>query len=182
LISLDGQLFSPASKHFSFGLFHRISDMNALAKLREFRNLESASFYGSGLNDAGLCYVADVSTIENLNLQDTKLSNEGLSVLERLPDLKYLRLTESDQLSNECIPHLLKLKQLVDLAIHETSIDQIGLNQLAAMDTLKDMCVEVDNCSFEGLLELSTRMPGCRILAKGRGEFWQGEFDGKWDR
>lgn len=184
LISIDGQLFDPSSEHFSFAPYHRIGDMRELAKLRGFANLRSASFYDTGLNDEGLRYVSDVPTIENLNLQDTRISNEGLGVLERLPQLLYLRLKENEQLSNECIPHLLKLRQLVDLQIHETSIDQCGLNQFAVMGSLEDICLDVwgNNYSFEGLLGLSTRMPRCRILAKGRGEFWQGEFSGTWDK
>lgn len=183
MISIDGQLFDPSSEHFSFALYHQIGDVGELAKLRGFTNLKSASFCGSGLDDVGLRYVSDVPTIENLNLQDNRISNEGLCVLERLPKLKYLRLKENAQLSNECIPHLLKLKQLMDLQIHETSIDQFGLNQLAVMGTLTDICLDVwgDNYSFAGLLDLSTRMLQCRILAKGRGEFWQGEFSGTWD-
>jgi hypothetical protein len=168
----------------SFDCSHVIGDMGELAKLRAFTSLKSASFCGSGLDDDGLRYVSYVQTIENLDLQDTRISNEGLSVLERLPNLKYLRLKENAQLSNECIPHLLKLKQLVDLQIHETSIDQDGVNQLVVMDTLRDICLDVwkDNYSFDKLLVLSIRMPRCRILAKGRGEFLQGDFSGTWDK
>jgi hypothetical protein len=104
--------------------------------------------------------------------------------LEWLPKLKHLRLKENTQLSNACIPHLLKLKQLVDLAIHETSINQASVNQLVSMETLKDICLDVweDNYKFDELLNLSIRMPQCRILAKGRGEFFQGKFQGRWDQ
>src|SRR5262245_56062099 len=96
--------------------------------------------------------------------------------------LRYLRLKENAQLSNACIPHLLKLRQLVDLQIHETSIDQDGVNQLVVMGALEDLCLDVwkDNYTFDGLLGLSIQMPRCRILAKGRGEFFQGEFRGTW--
>jgi hypothetical protein len=184
VISIDGQLFDPSSEHFSFGGYHTIADMQELAKLCAFTNLKSASFFGTGLDDVGLGYVTDVPTIENLDLQYTLISNDGLSVLERLPNLRYLRLKENPQLSNECIPHLLKLKQLIDLSIHETSIDQFGVNQLVVMDTLEDICLDVwkDNYSFDELLDLSIRMPRCRILAKGRGEFFRGEFTGTWDK
>jgi hypothetical protein len=182
LIVIDGQPFDPSSEHFSFDCYHQVGDMRELGKLRAFTKLKSASFYGSGLNDVGLRYVSDVPTIENLELQNTRISNEGLSVLERMPNLKYLRLKENAQLSNECIPHLLKLKHLVDLQIHETSIDQYGVNQLVVLDTLRDICLDVwkGNYSFDELLDLSIRMPRCRILAKGRGEFVQGEFGGTW--
>jgi hypothetical protein len=167
LISIDGKLFDPSIAYFSFGLYHQIGDMRELAKLRGFANLKSANFCGSGLDDVGLRYVSAVPTIESLDLQDTRISNDGLRGLERLPNLKYLRLKENSQLSNECVPHLLKIKRLVDLTV---------------MGTLTDICLDVwgDNYSFDALLDLSARMPQCRILAKGRGEFWQGEFSGTW--
>jgi len=184
LISIDGQKFDPSSEHFSFDLYHQIGDMRELAKLRAFANLKSANFCGSGLDDVGLRYVSDVPTIENLDLQDTRVSDDGLCVLERLPNLKYLRLKENAQLSNACIPYLLKLKQLADLQIHETAIDQRGLNQLVGMDALRDICLDVwkNNYSFDDLSDLSRRMPECTILAKGRGEFFQGGFTGTWDK
>jgi hypothetical protein len=184
LISIDGKLFDPSSEHFSFDLFHRIGDMRELANLRGFVNLKSAAFRDTILDDVGLRYVSDVPTIEKLDLQHTRVTNEGLSVLERLAKLKYLRLKDNAQLSNECIPHLLKLKQLENLQIHETSIDQYGLSDLAAMDSLRSICLDVyeGNYTFDKLLDLSTRMPQCLILAKGRGEFSQGEFSGTWDQ
>ena len=183
MISIDGQQFDPSSEHFSFDLYHQIDDMRELAKLRAFANLKSANFCGSGLDDVGLRYVSDVPTLENLNLQDTRISDDGLCVLVRLPNLKYLRLKENAQLSNACIPHLLKLKQLTDLQIHKTAIDQRGLNQLVGMEALRGICLDVwkDNYSLEELLDFSVRMPECTILVKGRGEFFQGGFTGTWD-
>jgi hypothetical protein len=182
LIYVDGEPFDASSEHFSFHYSHKIGDMKELSKLSAFTNLKSASLCGSGLDDVGLIYVSQVTTLENLDLQDTRISNQGLRVLESLPRLRILRLKGNPQLSNDGVPHLLRLKSLVDLQVHETSIDQYGLKQLAVMDNLRDICVEVwnNNYSFEMLLELSSRMPQCRILAKGRGEFYQGEFRGTW--
>ncbi|MDB4778400.1 hypothetical protein OAG68_02985, partial [bacterium] len=69
---------------------------------------------------------------------------------------------------------------LIDLQIHETSIDEDGLAHVVSMKALRDICLQIDNGNFthDGLLELSRRMPNCCILAKGDGEYFAGEFNG----
>ena len=182
-ICVDEQSFDSAIEYFTFARF-QIHQMDELEKLALFPNLRSASFGGTNLDDVGLRHVSSVSTLENLNLQDTKITDEGLAWLERLPRLKHLRLKENTQLTNACVPRLLRLSSLVDLGIHETSIDQHGLNELVSMKNLRNICIDVwnGNYSFDALLSLSTRMPACTILAKGQGEFFEGEFDGVWNQ
>jgi hypothetical protein len=99
-----------------------------------------------------------------------------------LPRLQYLRLEDNRQLTNDCIRHLLRLEALVELQVQETAIDQHGLAQLVTLPDLQHICLEVwdGSCSFESLLDLSALMPRRRILAKGRGEFCAGTFDGEW--
>src|SRR5262249_8787350 len=144
--------------------------------------LKSASFCGTNLDDVGLEHVSQVATLENLDLQDTKITNDGLAHLARLPRLAYLRLKENNQLTNQCVPHLLHLPHLTELQIHETSIDQQGLQTLASMTNLRNIIVYVwnNNYTFDGLLALSARMPNCTILAKGHGDFVGGRFHGTW--
>ena len=156
--------------------------MKELAKLRLFARLTSVTFNGTNLDDCGLLHVASVSTLERLDLQHTKISNDGLRHLTSLRRLKYLRVKDNPQLTNDCIAHVLRLEHLVELQIHETSIDQAGVDQLVALSNLRDICLNVwqGNYVFQALIALSVRMPQCAILAKGRGEFCAGEFVGKW--
>lgn len=181
-VQIDSQVFDAAIEHFSFPLYHEIKNMDELAKLRLLSRLRSANFSGTNLDDRGLLHVAGVATIDHLDLQDTKISNDGLAHLPSLPRLRYLRLKDNRQLTNDCIPHILRLEALVELQIHETSIDQDGVNQLASLQNLRDICLDIwgDNVSFQSLLRLSARMPQCTILVKGRGEFCDGTFDGTW--
>jgi hypothetical protein len=180
VIQIDNTPFDVASEHFSFPLFHVIADMDELAKLRSFPRLTSASFAGTNVDDRGLGHLAGVETLANLNLQDTKISNDGLAHLARLPRLTHLRLKDNRQLTNACIAHVLQLTHLTEIQIHETSIDQRGLDQLVALPSLTDICLDIrnDNYTVDALLALSARMPRCTILAKGRGEFRDGRFDG----
>jgi len=180
-VAVNGERFLASIDHFALSNCH-IEDTGELANLRLFPNLRSACFAGTNLDEIGLAHVVRATSLENLNLQDTQISDAGLAHLARLPRLQYLRLKGNPQLTNACVPHLARLLALVDLQIHETSINETGLRQLASLVHLRDICVYVwqGNYSFAGLLELSARMPSCRILAKGNGEFLGGSFDGTW--
>src|SRR5262245_26345105 len=136
VISVDGQPFDTTVEHLAFPLYRAIQHMEELAKSTCFPNLKSASFCCTGLDDVGLGRVCAVTTLEYLDLQDTKVSDDGLANLASLPRLKRLRLKENDQLTNRCIRHLLRLEQLVDLGIHET---EQGLQKLLGMPSLKDI-------------------------------------------
>ncbi len=184
-ITVDNQPFDETIEHFAFGDDKEtIDDTAELKKLRLFKNLKSATFAGNNLDDVGLDYVCDVPTIDNLCLQETKVTDQGLASLAKLPRLMYLRLKDNPQLTDDCVPHLVRLPQLVDLQIHETSITEEGLRQLATAQTLTGICIDVwnDNYSFDGLAEVSAQMPNCTILAKGRGEFHRGKFSGRWEK
>ena len=61
-----------------------------------------------------------------------------------------MRLKENQQLSNNCIQHLNKLENLIDLRLHETCIDQLGFEKLT-LTMLAFLIVDVwnNNHSFQ---------------------------------
>jgi hypothetical protein len=178
IVDIDGVPFDDAIEHFSFPLYHVIADMDELAKLRRFPRLTAASFFESGLDDRGLQHVAAVTTIDNLNLQSTPITNGGLACLVTMP-LKHLRLKENAQLTDDCVPHLVRITSLVTLGVHETSIGQAGLDQLVALPNLRYLVVYIrdGNYTLESLRELSVRMPECEIVAKGHPVLRAGVWD-----
>jgi hypothetical protein len=182
-ITIDGKEFDAAASHADF-TWHRFSDTGTLLGLAAFRELRAASFGGANLDDRGLELVCRISTIDTLDLQDTEVTNEGLVSLGRLERLDYLRLKDNQQLTNDCVQHLVSLPLLENLAIQETSIDERGLWLLKGKRSLRDLCLDVfeENFSLEGLRRWSAATPGCTVIAKGRGEFVAGVFDGEWER
>ena len=56
------------------------------------------------------------------------------------------------------------------------------LSKLAELTTLTDLIVLVHDGNFTlaSLMALSKRLPDCEILAKSRGVFRGGTFDGTW--
>jgi len=181
-IKICDTFFDKNLTHFRFRFLENIINMNDLVHLKEFPNLDSASFNDTNLNDIGLKYIVECKQIDNLNLQLTKVTDTGLALLSQLKDLKYLRLKENHQLTNNCIKHINELENLIDLQIQDTNIDQFGLEQLA-LTKLESLIVDVwqENHSFNSLITLSRRLPNSNIVAKGKGEFYNGKFNGNWD-
>ncbi len=175
-IEIGGQHFDKTIKHFSFKTsFFTIEKMEELEKLAGFPNLKSAGFCDTNLNDLGLKYVCANENIDNLDLQATQITDEGLQYLGQLKNLKHLRLKENDQLTNACIPYLNQLQNLENLQIHETSINQEGL-KLLTIKNLKNLLISIDDENFSktAILEFSRRHPTCEILAKGEALFYGG--------
>ncbi|BAP33238.1 uncharacterized protein CHSO_4201 [Chryseobacterium sp. StRB126] len=187
-IKIGNHYYDINSEHFCLKREQSLSYINDLPLLNQFPNLTSASFSCSNLNDDGLAHISDCRKIEYLDVQDTEITNEGIKHLKKLENLKYLRLKENSQLTNDCIPDLAALDFLFDLQIHETSINEEGLKKFVALKNLEiycfleNICINIrdNNYTFEGLLDISKKIPDCAILAKGNGEFLNGTFDGKW--
>jgi hypothetical protein len=72
-IRINQQTFDSSIEHISFA-FEHIENMDELKQLRLFPALTSASFSGTNLDDVGLEHVSQVSSLENLNLQNTRIS------------------------------------------------------------------------------------------------------------
>lgn len=154
--------------------------MQQLRRLAALPRLSSASFCDVPLTDEGLGYVCECTTLDNLRLQHTALTNGGLAVLARLPALRYLRLKDNPQLDDGCVPHLSALTRLVNLQVHETSIRATGLMALSGVPDLEELVVDTETGSREALEALSRKRPKCEILVKGQGSFFAGRFEGRW--
>lgn len=176
-VTVFGQVLDPAAEYFSPS-FVRTFDVGDLRRLRALPRLQAVSFCDFPLDDEGLGYLCEIPTLINVCIQATRVSNQGLAQLARLPRLRHLRLKDNPQLTDACCPHLAALITLVDLQLHETSITRVGLAQLVVLTKLEDLIVDIDEetLDLEDLRELSVRLPGCRVLAKGRGAFLAGTF------
>lgn len=177
-IEIGGQIFDKNSTYFAFKWpLRKLENWEELKKLREFPKLHTASFSGFELPDLGLQYICENSQLQNLTLQDTLITNQGLQHLAQLRRLYHLRLKENRQLHQEAIPYLNQLHHLEELQIHETGIYEEGLQQLHLPSLRRVLVNEVDR---EVLLVLSRKMPQCSVLVKGTMEVLGGKI--LWER
>lgn len=165
-IHICGEVFKRKRTHFSFEtLYKQIVDMSELTKLQEFPNLQAISLNGTSINDIGLQYVGQCTTITNLNLTLTNISDKGIPHLVNLKKLQWLRLKETN-ISKKSVPYFNQMKGLISLQIHETEIsgkDVVSLN----LPNLEELLVDCeDDLDYKTLLNLSEKLPNVKLFQK----------------
>jgi hypothetical protein len=116
-----------------------------LAKLRQFSNLKAVAILdGSSITDDGLAHLAHVTTLEDLMLGHSANSEQGLSVLSRLPILSDLSITTTDRglqyvgelrelrrltvwgdVSDKGVRHLMQLSKLESLRCYSPRMNKL---------------------------------------------------------
>lgn len=105
---------------------HRLTDAG-LVHLRGLKNLKRLQLglapgdRDKGPGDAGMQHVAELTELESLGLNCTRLTDTGLMHLARLPKLKRLEV-EGTEITPACIPLLEKLPELEELWITGTKL------------------------------------------------------------
>ena len=158
----------------NYGFEDNLQDLNSFKTLESIANLKYISCACTNLNDSGLEQICKYDKIENLNLQDTLISNIGIGHLIKLPKLKHLRLKECQNIDDNCVPTLNKLKLIETLSLNETNITEQGLRRLY-IPTLKHLVVDYDNFTENGLVSISKKNPKCEITVKNHGTYTSGD-------
>jgi hypothetical protein len=125
------------------------SDYNKMSKVTEFRIagspagdkfMKAAGTWrqlqllqaGSLVSDTGVKSFCDAkSPVRTLLLENCKVTDKGVSYLSSLPELHALSLS-GDNVTDACIPTLIKLKRLEGLALQNTKITPEGYAKLKA--------------------------------------------------
>jgi tRNA A-37 threonylcarbamoyl transferase component Bud32 len=95
---------------------------------------------GTQVTGAGLKHVAQLTTLQVLDLASTKVTDEGLEHLERLKSLKRLRL-ENTGVTDKGVVHLRKLTGLEALSVKGTKVTAAGV---AALKMALPNCHEIE--------------------------------------
>jgi Leucine Rich repeat len=88
------------------------------------------------LADEDLSFLADLSKLEHLSLNRTRVTDDALIHLERLRSLKILRLVDTD-VTDDGVEHVLKLRQLEELDLYRTQITSEGVDRVKTLPNLK---------------------------------------------
>ena len=116
---------------------------------------------------------AEMKTLENLIISDTRLSETALQKIALIPHLKYLTLknTEIDQ---NGVRHLAQLKSLSGLYLIETKISPNALSHLQASDSLIKLHIESSAINDAHLAQIAKlqqltflMLPGASITDQG---------------
>lgn len=92
--------------------------------------------------DEDLKQLKGYNRLKNLFLDYTKITGSGLAYVDDLP-LKYLSITYGN-ISDEAVPHIVKMKTLERLEIGTPNLTDKGFKQLSALPNLTRLCVGSD--------------------------------------
>jgi len=105
---------------------------------RRFQIVEIKLFPGQPPSDADLAQLAQLTGLERLILQYSRISDTGLEHLSRLSNLRFLRLNGA-QVTDAGLVHLRALTKLETLGLLRTRITDAGLALLTPMTQLREL-------------------------------------------
>ena len=110
---------------------------------------------------------ADLEKVVSLNLNFTKLTDEGLKELPKLKRLTYLRLF-STQITDAGLKELTKRQQLTAIDLGLTQITDAGLKELPKLKQLTLLNLNDTKVTKAGVAQLRAVFPKCRIHSNAK--------------
>ncbi|MDE0819516.1 MAG: hypothetical protein OSA95_00235 [Opitutales bacterium] len=119
----------------------------------------------SEINDEGLRAIARIGAqVVWLNLAKTRISDKGLAVLSKFPELRRLHLDRT-QITDVGLAEVAKLTKLEYLNLYSTKITDAGLRQLAAIPTIQKIFAGKTQITQDGVAKTKGARPGLEINA-----------------
>jgi internalin A len=123
--------------------------------LDNHRRLRNLTLIGRGIGERSLPVVGRMHNLEELSLERTRVTDEGLVHLKSLQALRSLNLASTD-IQGPGLKHLSSLPKLHFVVLRDTLVDDDGLSGLAGLSSVIGL----------HLSETRIRGPGLRHLAK----------------
>lgn len=131
----------------------------------ENKKIYGVVFNKKPITDGALALVKGFTTLELLNVADTKVTDAGLVHLKALENLQFLSL-ESTQVTDAGLVHLKGLTNLMNLNLVGTPVTDDGLVNLKAMVKLKMLSLEGTQVTDAGLKQIRQALPDCIVVAR----------------
>ena len=129
-------------------------------ELARLTNLKSLRLYSVDIDDTAFAELRTLVRLEELDLSHTRITDEGLTVIENMPHLKTLELHRhpawylKQQLTDACVRTILRLPELERLSL-SGKITNAGLEQLVRSPKLKSLGLYATEISGDGLAALA---------------------------
>ena len=99
-----------------------------------------------------------------LNLAKTKVTDQGLNVLEQFQEVRRLHLDRT-KISDAAIPQILKLQKLEYLNLYGTQVTDAGITQLVALPALQKVFTTGTQVTQAGIDRLLAGKPGINVVS-----------------
>ncbi|AFM03660.1 hypothetical protein Fleli_1223 [Bernardetia litoralis DSM 6794] len=164
------------TEYLNLTFFGKI-EKNEIQKIRQLEKLKHLNLSSSDLIDEQLEIIGKIENIQVLDLDLTEITNQGISFLKYLQNLKELRLKDNPQLSDNCIEHLITIKSLKFIHIENTAITIDGLKKLLCKSNLESIIIDAKfNNQLNKLIQISEQYPEIEIILKETGLILNGKI------
>ncbi len=103
-------------------------------RLASLPNLQYICFSGTKITDDGVRAWRNLKTLFNVELEHTRITDNAIEALAHLPSLWNLYISDNAQVTDKCIPSILRMKKLKRLSVKNTSISFDGLQRLKSLN------------------------------------------------
>jgi len=135
-----------------------------LARCRKLKSITVRRILISGIKTkitgVGFVYLQDLEHLTSLDMLDSDVTDEGLAVIARLPNLTELTIggyrmaRSASKITDDGLAHLKGHSKLRSLHVSRTHVTDIGLAHLAELTKLERLYIADNNISDAGLAKL----------------------------
>ena len=119
----------------------------------------------SEINDQSLAILAGIAPqIVWLNLAKTRISDNGLGILEKFTEVRRLHLDRT-KIGDEAIAHIQKLPKLEYLNLFGTDVSDAGIRQLASLQNLRKLYTAQTKVTQAGVTALKQAKPELVVVS-----------------
>lgn len=129
-----------------------------LAPLKRLRGLSTLIIYRAGVDDVALGYLAQLTSLERLTLNETTITDAGVARLNGLGNLRQLSLAHS-RVRSASLVWLQNNKMLEDLDISNTDVDDSIVETLKRCSRLRRLRVANTRISSDAIMSLKAFLP-----------------------
>lgn len=137
--------------------FHRRPVGDEALELLEPFDLQNVFAEGTRVTGAGLKSLREMKSLNELDLADTQVGDEGLVHLRGLR-LRWLRLAGTE-VTDDGLDYLKELPGLEWLSLSGTKVTDAGLLKLAAFPRLRTLHIKGERVTTQGIAALREAMP-----------------------
>ena len=130
---------------------------------QELQKIEELELHNTKITDEGLKEVAKLQKLWLLILRDTKITDTGLKEVAKLQELDTLSL-DGTKITDEGLKEVAKLQKLRELYLSDTKITDVGLKELVKLPNLRRLNLSGTKITDAGVAELKKALPKCNII------------------
>ncbi len=135
-----------------------------LEYLRYLSGLSTLSAYGTPIDDKDIPLLLENSTIVNLHLEKTAITDSGLALLAKANWLEDVSFGQNDRITDQGLRHLGKIKSLQRISVRQTKVSDVGLKSLYGLTNLVYLNTSDTDVTEQGARAFRQRMPNCQLI------------------